>query len=129
MRLVLLLLLTFLIPLPLLAASGQSQPPQAVPLQSAVPACAASAAGDVAMDQGHAQPAEAVEPLALATAGDEGDEGDEELSSLQGDLEDPTLPTRIATPPALWQPFPHAFLAPLSWPSYLRAQLRPPPLA
>ncbi|MFJ3057362.1 hypothetical protein [Herbaspirillum sp. NPDC087042] len=57
-----------------------------------------------------------------------GDEDGEELSSLQGDLEDPTLPTRIATPPAFWQPFPHAFLAPLSGSSYLRDQLRPPPL-
>lgn len=127
MRLVLLLLLTFLIPLPLLAASGPSQPPQVV--QPAGAACAALVGGDVAMHQDHAQPAEAVEPLALTAAGDGGDEGDEELSSLQGDLEDPTLPTGIATPPALWQPFPHAFLAPLSWPSYLRAQLRPPPLA
>ncbi|MBV8624062.1 MAG: hypothetical protein JO174_11310 [Herbaspirillum sp.] len=118
MRLLLLLLLTFLIPLPLLAASGQSQPPQAMQLQPAGSACVASAAGAVTLDQAYA---------ASADAADE--EGDEELSSLQGDLEDPTLPTHIATPPAFWQPFPHAFLAPLSWPSYLRAQLRPPPLA
>lgn len=123
MRRLLLLLLTFLLPLQLLAATVADLPPRAGEGGAALscqhvnaPAFAhveAAAVADAASDQLTGQP----------------DDDTDDAPAPQAELEDHTLPARIATPDIPWQPFPHAFAAPLSWPSFVRDQLRPPPLA
>ncbi|WP_075258044.1 hypothetical protein [Herbaspirillum camelliae] len=122
MRRLLLLLLTLLIPLQLLAATAEPQLRQAVQGGQAQ-LCEASAT----LGQWHAH-ALAGESLADIASEDAPDE-DDDFPSLQAELEDPTLPASIATPDAHWYPFPHVFSTVLTWSSYLREQLRPPPLA
>lgn len=122
MRYLLLLLLSVLIPLQSLAATAPLQPQRSQPAASVMLACSTSAAAQ--HEQGATAAAQLADPGHAGLPAD-----DDDGSCAQADLEDPSLPARIATPQAHWQPFPHAFLAPLSWPSYLRDQLRPPPLA
>ncbi|MCI1014876.1 hypothetical protein HWE04_13545 [Herbaspirillum sp. C7C2] len=142
MRRLLLLLLTLLIPLQLLAATGESQLREQ--LRTELHNASHSAAGAASCLQAgpdlrgwHALTALAgvtdladVAGVAGATASEPGApvDDDDDRPSLQGELEDPTLPARIATPELLWYPFPHAFSAIPAWSSYLRDQLRPPPL-
>lgn len=133
MRRLLLLLLTLLIPLHLLAATGEVQLRER--LREQLPA-----AGQVS-SPAHGQAclaADARFPHALvdlpgqeSLSGDEQSSGseDDDQPTAQGELEDPALPVAIATPGLHWLPFPHAFPASLSWSSFLRDQLRPPPLA
>ncbi|MDR9834255.1 hypothetical protein [Herbaspirillum huttiense] len=139
MRRLLLLLLTLLIPLQLLAATGEVQLREQLreQLQAAAPVqlhaqapvaahhCAASAAVSAALHL----PADLLASGSLS--GDDQPAGidDDDQPSAQGELEDSALPPAIATPGLHWFPFPHAFPASLSWSSYLRDQLRPPPLA
>jgi hypothetical protein len=141
MRRLLLLLLTLLIPLQLLAATGEVQLREqlreqlqvAAPMQlhahaqdpAAAHHCAASAAVSAALHL----PGDLLASGSLS--GDDQPAGidDDDQPSAQGELEDPALPPAIATPGLHWFPFPHAFPASLSWSSYLRDQLRPPPLA
>ncbi len=139
MRRLLLLLLTLLIPLQLLAATGEGQLREQLREQLQAPAASSSTAHlhAFAKGHGHACPAAATAwPAAadaLAAGGLTGDEvpagDDEDQPGAQGELEDPALPAAIATPGLHWFPFPHAFPASLSWSSFLRDQLRPPPLA
>ena len=139
MRRLLLLLLTLLIPLQLLAATGESQLREQ--LRTELHNASHSAAGAASCLQarsdlrsGHALTALAgVTDLAGVAGAPSGDPGapvddDDDRPSLQGELEDPSLPARIATPELRWYPFPHAFSAIPAWSSYLRDQLRPPPL-
>ncbi|WP_343650522.1 hypothetical protein [Herbaspirillum sp.] len=138
MRRLLLLLLTLLIPLQLLAATGESQLREQLRVELRGPAaviggsCPLAASGQPAW---HAMAVGAVADLADSFKTVDLDAGDpqqapadDDRTSLQGELEDPTLPTRIATPELHWYPFPHAFSVSLNWSSYLRDQLRPPPL-
>ncbi|HZG21240.1 MAG TPA: hypothetical protein VE092_14595 [Herbaspirillum sp.] len=147
MRRLLLLLLTLLIPLQLLAATGESQLREQLRVELQGPAaviggsCSLAASGQPAW---HAMAVGAVaEVTKVAVMADLADSfktvdldagdpqqapADDDRTSLQGELEDPTLPTRIATPELHWYPFPHAFSVSLNWSSYLRDQLRPPPL-
>lgn len=135
MRRLLLLLLTLLIPLQLLAATGEVQLRERLREQLPVasqPASHAHAHGQACLA------ADARSPDALVDLSDQGSlSGDEQSSgsddddqpTAQGELEDPALPVAIATPGLHWLPFPHAFSASLNWSSFLRDQLRPPPLA
>lgn len=138
MRRLLILLLTLLIPLQLLAATGESQLREQLRVELQGPAaviggsCPLAALGQPSW---HAMAVGAVADLADSfktvdlDAGDpQQAHADDDRTSLQGELEDPTLPTRIATPELHWYPFPHAFSVSLNWSSYLRDQLRPPPL-
>ncbi|EJN07423.1 hypothetical protein [Herbaspirillum sp. YR522] len=130
MRRLLLLLLTFLLPLQLLAATvGDLSAPRIV--ESASQACPPSAttghaAQQVAMvagtafDAWHADTPSSPQP---------GDDDDADAPAVQADCEDHTLPGHLATPGMCWHPFPHAFVHPLHWSSFDRDQLRPPPLA
>ncbi|WP_432241244.1 hypothetical protein [Herbaspirillum robiniae] len=140
MRRLLLLLLAFLLPLQLLAAtvgdlqprSGQEQVVQATTeghlcqlAQKTSPAVAVVV--QASLETG----ASAGDDLSLSPDSGAGQNGDDDAdpSAAQAELEDHTIPVRIATPDIPWQPFPHAFSAPLNWPSFVRDQLRPPPLA
>lgn len=141
MRRLLLLLLTLLIPLQLLAATGEVQLREQLREQLQIPATSSSAAHlhAFAKGSGHACPAavpaawSAAAVDALAAGSLTGDEvpasDDDDQPGAQGELEDPALPAAIATPGLHWFPFPHAFAASLNWSSFLRDQLRPPPLA
>ncbi|WP_413459958.1 hypothetical protein [Herbaspirillum huttiense] len=140
MRRLLLLLLTLLIPLQLLAATGEVQLREQLREQLQAPATASSSAHlhAFAKGSGHACPAAVATSWpaaadALAAGSLTGDEvpasDDDDQPGAQGELEDPALPAAIATPGLHWFPFPHAFPSSLSWSSYLRDQLRPPPLA
>ncbi|WDZ97882.1 hypothetical protein Herbaro_08905 [Herbaspirillum sp. WKF16] len=134
MRRLLLLLLTFLLPLQLLAATVGELPARAgqggdarvaCPYQQASsPAAATTAEASARFVAGFAATSDAD-----AGAGQDGGEDDVDVPAAQAELEDHTIPARIATPDIPWQSFPHAFAAPLSWPSFVRDQLRPPPLA
>ncbi|MDR6582002.1 hypothetical protein [Herbaspirillum frisingense] len=139
MRRLLLLLLTLLIPLQLLAATGESQLREQ--LRTGLHNASHSDAGAASCPQAgpdlrgwHALTTLAgvtdVADVAGATASEPGApvDDDDDRPSLQGELEDPGLPARIATPELRWYPFPHAFSAIPAWSSYLRDQLRPPPL-
>ncbi|WP_232729639.1 hypothetical protein [Herbaspirillum huttiense] len=95
---------------------------QAELAQPAQSACHALAAAEQGL---HAQAHDALQ----AGSDMPGTNQDDDQPSAQGELEDPALPAAIATPGLHWFPFPHAFPASLSWSSYLRDQLRPPPLA
>jgi hypothetical protein len=137
MRRLLLLLLTLLIPLQLLAATGEPQLREQLREQLQVSLPAASQGGGhvgeqvcpaAAASSWHA----AADLLGAAIApADELPSGtdDDDQPTAQGELEDPALPAPIATPGLHWFPFPHAFAASLNWSSYLHDQLRPPPLA
>ncbi|MCP1572005.1 hypothetical protein RB25_01435 [Herbaspirillum rubrisubalbicans] len=134
MRRLLLLLLTFLIPLQLLAATGESrlreQLHQGLEVHSAwlaQPAQSACHALAAAEQELHA-PVQAHDAL-QAGSPTPGPNQDDDQPSAQGELEEPGLPTAIATLGLHWYPFPHALTASLNWSSYLRDQLRPPPLA
>lgn len=138
MRRLLLLLLTLLIPLQLLAATGESQLRQQlrVELHNALHNTAAGAASCPQAEQArpdhrawHALTALADVAGATATEPGAPVDDDDDRPSLQAELEDPALPARIVTPELHWYPFPHAFSAIPAWSSYLRDQLRPPPLA
>lgn len=140
MRRLLLLLLTLLIPLQLLAATGEVQLREQLreQLQVAAPMQLHAHAQDPAAAH-HCAAAAVSAALHLpadllasgSLSGDDQPAGidDDDQPSAQGELEDPALPPAIATPGLRWFPFPHAFPASLSWSSYLRDQLRPPPLA
>lgn len=122
MRRLLLLLLTFLLPLQLLAATVGELPSRASLGDVTASSCLHHQASEPAV-----QPASASDASFDAGQSNADDEAD--APTAQAELEDHTLPARIATPDIPWQPFPHAFTAPLSWPSFVRDQLRPPPLA
>ena len=144
MRRLLLLLLTLLIPLQLLAATGESQLREQ--LRTELHNASHSAAGAASCPQagpdlrgwhalttlaGVTDVADVADVADVSGATSEPGapvDDDDDRPSLQGELEDPTLPARIATPELLWYPFPHAFSAIPAWSSYLRDQLRPPPL-
>ncbi|MBB5392843.1 MULTISPECIES: hypothetical protein [unclassified Herbaspirillum] len=155
MRRLLLLLLTFLLPLQLLAATVGDLPPAIAggqeqrcawePGAAALPgshgssgsiadgiAPAADAVQDMlAVAMGAVLAAELPQPAVSVSAADQPGLGDEDgdFPAPQAESEDHTMPARIATPDASWQPFPHLFTAPSGWLSFLRDQLRPPPLA
>lgn len=122
MRRLLLLLLTLLIPLQLLAATAEPQLRQAGQ-GSQAQLCEAAAT----LGQWHAHALAGV--YQTDVAGEDTSDEDDDFPSLQAELEDPTLPASIATPGVHWYPFPHVFSTVLTWSSYLRDQLRPPPLA
>ncbi|WP_433694300.1 hypothetical protein [Herbaspirillum seropedicae] len=122
MRRLLLLLLTLLIPLQLLAATAEPQLRQAGQ-GSQAQLCEAAAT----LGQWHAHALAGV--YQTDVAGEDTPDEDDDFPSLQAELEDPTLPASIATPGVHWYPFPHVFSTVLTWSSYLRDQLRPPPLA
>ncbi|MGO0792719.1 hypothetical protein ACTOWA_22915 [Herbaspirillum seropedicae] len=122
MRRLLLLLLTLLIPLQLLAATAEPQLRQAGQ-GSQAQLCEAAAT----LGQWHAHALAGASQTDVA--GEDTSDEDDDFPSLQAELEDPTLPASIATPGVHWYPFPHVFSTVLTWSSYLRDQLRPPPLA
>ncbi|AKN65501.1 hypothetical protein G5B88_09900 [Herbaspirillum seropedicae] len=122
MRRLLLLLLTLLIPLQLLAATAEPQLRQGGQ-GSQAQLCEAAAT----LGQWHAHALAGV--YQTDVAGEDTSDEDDDFPSLQAELEDPTLPASIATPGVHWYPFPHVFSTVLTWSSYLRDQLRPPPLA
>ncbi|QDD64389.1 hypothetical protein EJD96_09540 [Herbaspirillum seropedicae] len=132
MRRLLLLLLTLLIPLQLLAATAEPQLRQAGQ-GSQAQLCEAAAT----LGQWHAHALAGASQTDVAgedtpggdTPGEDTSDEDDDFPSLQAELEDPTLPASIATPGVHWYPFPHVFSTVLTWSSYLRDQLRPPPLA
>jgi hypothetical protein len=131
MRRLLLLLLTFLLPLQLLAATVGDVSTQRV-VQETSPAClTASPRGEPAQHEVAPQAKTWLQGLATdAPASPQpGDDDEPDAPALQADCEDHTLPAGLATPNVSWHPFPHAFAAPLNWPSFDRDQLRPPPLA
>ena len=140
MRRLLLLLLTFLLPLHLLAATMGDLPSCAGPGNGFAATCSenssshdsmpvADAAGERAFVSSlHAALEEPPQP-AVAAADQPVDDDDSDAPATMADCEDHVMPVRIATPDAVWRPFPHLFAAPLSWPSFVRDQLRPPPLA
>ncbi|MBP0596875.1 hypothetical protein J8I26_02090 [Herbaspirillum sp. LeCh32-8] len=143
MRRLLLLLLTFLLPLQLLAATVVDLPSPVAQAHAA-----ASADGEacrspevatinrIVVDPAPLHASTFVTDGAVASsaalsesgAGQDGEEDDGAAPSAQAELEDHTIPARIATPDIPWQPFPHLFSAPLSWASFVRDQQRPPPL-
>lgn len=127
MRRLLLLLLTLLIPLQLLAATAEPQLDQA---HQGIQAQLCEAAATLGQGHAHAlvDSSTGADQAAL-DGGDEAPAEEDESPSVQAELEDPTLPVRIATPDVCWYPFPHVFPFSLTWSSYLRDQLRPPPLA
>ena len=122
MRRLLLLLLTLLIPLQLLAATAEPQLRQGGQ-GSQAQLCEAAAT----LGQWHAHALAGASQTDVA--GEDTSDEDDDFPSLQAELEDPTLPASIATPGVHWYPFPHVFSTVLTWSSYLRDQLRPPPLA
>jgi len=129
MRRLLLLLLTFLLPLQLLAATVGDVSAQRV-IEAAGQACtgpapAAGVLSEITSPAPEGQQALAAELPGHPPAGDD----EPETSAVQADCEDHTLPAGLATPGLSWHPFPHAFDAPLHWSSFDRDQLRPPPLA
>ncbi|WP_050466409.1 hypothetical protein [Herbaspirillum chlorophenolicum] len=150
MRRLLLLLLTFLLPLQLLAATVGDLPSRAEVAQSFAGVLSvtwepgpAALSGPVLHDIALVADAtekklavsmnavfdtELPQPPLYAVDQPVGDD-DSDFPTSQVECEDHTMPARIATPDAVWQPFPHLFTAPLSWPSFVRDQLRPPPLA
>lgn len=132
MRRLLLLLLTFLLPLQLLAATVGDVSASRV-VEAASPACtpsvAAEAHGGAMAGIAALQAAHADTPAGPQSGDDTDDSDDSDAAALQADCEDHTLPASLATPGLSWHPFPHAFAHPLNWPSFDRDQLRPPPLA
>ncbi|BEV15040.1 hypothetical protein HBDW_18280 [Herbaspirillum sp. DW155] len=133
MRRLLLLLLTLLIPLQLLAATGELQLRERLREQLPVAGQVSSSAHGESCLAADARWTHALVDLSghESLSGDEQSSGseDDDQPTAQGELEDPALPVAIATPGLHWMPFPHAFPASLSWSSFLRDQLRPPPLA
>jgi hypothetical protein len=120
MRRLLLLLLTLLLPLQLLAATAGDVPSRAAQGESA---------GAGWHEFQHELPHDRQAASSVVAAGQDGDDADADAPAIQAECEDHTMPSRIATPHIPWQSFPHAFSTPLSWPSFVRDQLRPPPLA
>lgn len=140
MQRLLLLLLTFLLPLQLLAATVGDLPSRAGPVNgfaavfpedfsSHDSAPAAEAAGERFTVFLHADLEAELPQPAVFVADQPADDDDSDVPATMADCEDHVMPVRIATPDAVWRPFPHLFAAPLSWPSFVRDQLRPPPLA
>ncbi|MCA1322694.1 hypothetical protein [Herbaspirillum sp. alder98] len=130
MRRLLLLLLTFLLPLQLLAATVGDVSAQRVH-DEALQACTGSASSAHALQGVTKQGTLSLQAFAADTPASPqpGDDDEPDAPGVQADCEDHTLPAVLATPHVSWHPFPHAFAAPLNWPSFDRDQLRPPPLA
>lgn len=147
MRRLLLLLLTFLLPLQLLAATvgdlqarpGQDEGVATWPMlhQSGNAGAFDHVSASPALDAGAAAgkqvtveiDARADGQLASTESGDGQNDDEADAGAAQVEFEDHTLPARLGTPDIPWHPFPHAFAAPLRWTSFVRDQLRPPPLA
>jgi len=129
MRRLLLLVMVFLLPLQWMAATAGDLSSRVT--DAAVAPGHVCMAGDQAAELMVTLPLAAQDGTGMHTDDDASASGEEEpdLSTAQPDVEDHTLPVPIATPRARWQSFPHAFAAPLAWSSFLRDQLRPPPLA
>lgn len=130
MRRLLLLLLTFLLPLQLLAATVGDVSAQRIHDEKLL-ICNSSASSSPALQGVAKQGAMALQTVAADTpvSPQPGDDDEPDAPGVQADCEDQTLPAVLATPHVSWHPFPHTFAAPLNWPSFYRDQLRPPPLA
>lgn len=141
MRRLLLLLLAFLLPLQLLAATVGDLPSGTGPGNRGAAVFSGVATGPAEMARaGEAAGGKNAVPInaaieaelsstAVAASDQPAENDDSNFPNSQAECEEHAIPARIATLDAAWQPFPHLFAAPLIWPSSIRDLLRPPPLA
>lgn len=142
MRTLLLLLMACLLPLQLFAATLSSVPSavasepasvqQHVKVVTALdlPFASHTAQSSTQCSSGLDEMSASAQDIHLASSSHPaGDVDDRDSSTSQAELEDQTLPTQLATLQVPWLPFPHLFPTPLLSTSFVRDQLRPPPLA
>lgn len=128
MRRLLLLLLTFLLPLQLLAAPvGELSPSVSSAQVCEVGASAAASFLHGLDDQAQASLSKLIGADAGSQSPVDDDQGKDDPAK-QAECEDHAMPALVVTPSLSWQPFPHAFTAPPGGASFVRDQLHPPPL-